>query len=129
MKLIVGLGNPGPKYQLTRHNIGFLFFDALVEFFDGQRRFKSEFKAETQKITIAGEPVIVCKPQTFMNLSGESVQPILKFYNMTLADLLVVPPPIAIQQSGSSAELPVSDQDPELEYRRNQHAWRRCGDH
>ena len=90
MKLIVGLGNPGPKYQLTRHNIGFLFIDALVEFFDNQRRYKNEFKAETQKFTIHGEPVIVCKPQTFMNLSGESVQPLLKFYNLTLNDLLVV---------------------------------------
>ncbi len=90
MKLIVGLGNPGPKYQLTRHNIGFLFIDALVETCEGQRRYKSEFKAETQKISIKGEPAIVCKPQTFMNLSGESVQPLLKFYNMTLNDLIVV---------------------------------------
>lgn len=89
MKLIVGLGNPGPKYQMTRHNVGFLFIDALVEVFEGQRSFKNEFKAETQKIKIAGEQVIVCKPQTFMNLSGESVQPILKFYNMSPADLLV----------------------------------------
>lgn len=90
MKLIVGLGNPGPKYAMTRHNIGFLFIDALVEVYEGQRKFKDEFKAETQKIKIAGEPVIVCKPQTFMNLSGESVQPLMKFYNLQLSDLLVV---------------------------------------
>jgi len=90
MKLIVGLGNPGAKYQLTRHNIGFLFIDALVETVAGNRSYKSEFKAETQKIKIGSEQVIVCKPQTFMNLSGESVQPLLKFYNMGLDDLLVV---------------------------------------
>jgi len=90
MKLIVGLGNPGPKYQITRHNIGFLFVDALVEVFAGSRSYKTEFKAETQKFKIGGEQVIVCKPQTFMNLSGESVQPLMKFYNLELSDLLVV---------------------------------------
>lgn len=90
MKLIVGLGNPGPKYQLTRHNIGFLLIDALVEVYDGQRRYKNEFKAETQKINIKGEQVLVCKPQTFMNLSGESVQPLLAFHKISPADLLVV---------------------------------------
>jgi PTH1 family peptidyl-tRNA hydrolase len=89
MKLIVGLGNPGPKYQLTRHNIGFLLIDALAEVFDNRRSYKSEFKAETQKIKIAGEPVMVCKPQTFMNLSGEAVQPLMKFYGLGLEDLLV----------------------------------------
>ncbi len=90
MKLIVGLGNPGTKYQLTRHNIGFLFIDALAEAFGGSRSFKSEFKAETQKIKIGAEQVLIMKPQTFMNLSGESVQPALSFYNMTVDDLLVV---------------------------------------
>lgn len=90
MKLIVGLGNPGPKYQLTRHNIGFLFVDALAEVFSGARAYKSEFKSETQKLKIGDEHVIVCKPQTFMNLSGEAVQPILKFYNLEMRDLLVV---------------------------------------
>jgi len=90
MKLIVGLGNPGPKYQLTRHNIGFLLVDALVEVTSGERRYKSEFKAETQKIQWAGESLLVCKPQTFMNLSGESVQPLMAFYGLELKDLLVV---------------------------------------
>lgn len=90
MKLIVGLGNPGPKYQLTRHNIGFLFIDALVESTGASRSYKSEFKAETLKIKLGSEQVVVCKPQTFMNLSGESVQPLLKFYNMSVDDLLVV---------------------------------------
>lgn len=90
MKLITGLGNPGPKYQLTRHNIGFLLIDALVESYGAGRSYKSEFKAETQKLKIGDEHVIVCKPQTFMNLSGEAVQPLLKFYNMDVGDLLVV---------------------------------------
>lgn len=90
MKLIVGLGNPGPKYALTRHNIGFILIDALVEVYEGQRRYKTEFKAETQKVKINGEPVLVCKPQTFMNLSGESVQPLMAFYDIKLEDILVI---------------------------------------
>lgn len=90
MKLIVGLGNPGPKYQITRHNVGFLFIDALVEGSGASRSYKNEFKAETQKISLEGESVLVCKPQTFMNLSGESVQPLMHFYGITPAELLVV---------------------------------------
>jgi PTH1 family peptidyl-tRNA hydrolase len=89
MKLIVGLGNPGLQYARTRHNIGFLLIDALVEGYEGQRRYKNEFRAETQKIKIAGEQVLVCKPQTFMNLSGEAVQPLMNFYDIKLEDILV----------------------------------------
>jgi PTH1 family peptidyl-tRNA hydrolase len=90
MKLIVGLGNPGPKYLMTRHNIGFLFIDAVAEAFGGQRQFKQEFNSETQKIKIHGEAVLLCKPQTFMNLSGEAVQAIMAFYNIPQSALLVV---------------------------------------
>ncbi|MGE4131708.1 MAG: aminoacyl-tRNA hydrolase [Bdellovibrionales bacterium] len=89
MKLIVGLGNPGPKYALTRHNIGFMMVDALATRHDSSP-FKNEFKAETKKIKMAEEPVILCKPQTFMNLSGEAIQPLMKFYNLELSDLLVI---------------------------------------
>ncbi len=86
MKLIVGLGNPGAKYLMTRHNIGFLFIDALA----GGGQFKNEFRADTLKVKIHGEPVLLCKPQTFMNLSGEAVQPLMKFYDIARDDLLVV---------------------------------------
>lgn len=90
MKLIVGLGNPGPKYALTRHNVGFLFIDLFARMkSESTPKFKSEFKAETVKVKVGGEQVILCKPQTFMNLSGESVQPLMKFYNLQPADLLV----------------------------------------
>ena len=90
MKLIVGLGNPGPKYQLTRHNVGFLFIDALVETSGASRQYRSEYKAQTQKIQLADQTVMVCKPQTFMNLSGESVQRLMHFYGIAPSDLLVV---------------------------------------
>jgi PTH1 family peptidyl-tRNA hydrolase len=89
MNLIVWLGNRGPKYQMTRLNVGFLFIDALAEVFGGGRKFKSEFKSETQKIKVGGDDVLLCKPQTFMNLSGEAVQPLMSFYNIALPDLLV----------------------------------------
>lgn len=90
MKLIVGLGNPGPKYLLTRHNVGFLFIDLFARMkSDSTPNFKSEFKAETARVKVGSEQVILCKPQTFMNLSGESVQPLMKFYNIEPQDLLV----------------------------------------
>ncbi len=90
MKLIVGLGNPGPKYVLTRHNIGFMIVDVLADAFGQPVHWKSEFKAETAKITIGRTPVLLCKPQTFMNLSGESVQPLVQMYKIPLQDILVI---------------------------------------
>lgn len=91
MKLVVGLGNPGPKYALTRHNIGFMVVDVLAAAAnDSSPRFKSESKAETLKIQLAGESVLLCKPQTFMNLSGEAVQALVHMYKIGLEDILVI---------------------------------------
>lgn len=89
MKLIVGLGNPGPKYTLTRHNVGFMLLDVIAQEFAPGSKWKSEFKAETMKLTWAGQQVLLVKPQTFMNLSGESVQPIVGMYKIALTDVLV----------------------------------------
>jgi PTH1 family peptidyl-tRNA hydrolase len=89
MKLIVGLGNPGPKYSLTRHNIGFMLADVLAAAFGQGLRWKSEFKAETMKIQLGRESVMLCKPQTFMNLSGEAVQGVANMYKIAMADILV----------------------------------------
>lgn len=88
MKLVVGLGNPGPKYSLTRHNVGFMLVDVMAQAFGGGH-WKSEFKAETMKISLAGSPVLLCKPQTFMNLSGESVQGLVNMYKIGLGEVLV----------------------------------------
>lgn len=92
MKLVVGLGNPGTKYALTRHNIGFIVADALLERLQSRASFKNEaqFKSVLQKLKWRDEDVIVCKPQTFMNLSGEAVQPLMQFFKITLPQLLVV---------------------------------------
>jgi len=90
MKLIVGLGNPGPKYALTRHNIGFLACDAFKEIHGDGSPWKSEHKAETAKIRLGSEQVLLVKPQTFMNLSGQSVVAIMGFYQIPKENLLVI---------------------------------------
>lgn len=85
MWLIAGLGNPGLKYQDTRHNLGFKALDILTE---GQD-WKSQNKALVSKGTFAGEQVLWVKPQTFMNLSGEAIQPLLSFYKIPPSKLIV----------------------------------------
>jgi peptidyl-tRNA hydrolase, PTH1 family len=77
MKLIVGLGNPGEEYEATRHNLGFMLVDRLFERAGG-RRFRSEMGARTAEVTLAGQRVLLVKPQTFMNLSGDAVKPLLE---------------------------------------------------
>ena len=89
MKLIVGLGNPGTKYALTRHNIGFIIVDALAQEL-GVTHFRDELKAKTAKTTLAGEPILLAKPQTFMNLSGDAVRPLMDFYKIEPVDLLIL---------------------------------------
>ena len=89
MKLIVGLGNPGAKYAGTRHNAGFSVIDELAK----RHNIKVDtvkHKALIGKGVINGEKVILAMPQTFMNLSGESVRAIMDFYKLTVDDLIVV---------------------------------------
>lgn len=90
MKLIVGLGNPGKKYESTWHNVGFLALDELAK--DGFDNFKEEkkFKALVSSGMIGSEKVLLVKPQTFMNNSGESVQAIAHFYKVSPEDVIVV---------------------------------------
>ncbi len=90
MKLLVGLGNPGSKYQFTRHNVGFMVIDALAEMAGARTTFREEMKALTLKVEIAGSPALLVKPQTYMNLSGESVQPLMGYYKIGISDLLVI---------------------------------------
>lgn len=90
MKLIVGLGNPGARYKNTRHNIGFIVLDKIAEVFADERGFKSELKSETQKIRVGAGTVLLCKPQTFMNKSGEAVQELVHKYKIPIEDVLVI---------------------------------------
>jgi PTH1 family peptidyl-tRNA hydrolase len=87
--MLLGLGNPGPKYDLTRHNIGFAWVDRLVEA-ENIGIWKTESKSLTRRFTLAGMPLLVGKPQAFMNLSGESAQSLLAFYKVSSKNLIVV---------------------------------------
>ncbi len=91
MKLIVGLGNPGDKYKNTRHNAGFMAVDFLAEHFGFEKFNKSDkHKCEIAKGTIGHEEVMLIKPQTFMNLSGQSVRSVLQFYKIPIEDFIVI---------------------------------------
>ena len=87
--LIVGLGNPGEKYENTRHNVGFQVVDTLAERQNAPIQ-KLKFKALTNLLTISWEKVLVMKPVTYMNLSGEAVRPAADFYKIPPERVLVI---------------------------------------
>ena len=88
MKLFVGLGNPGPKYAFNRHNIGFMALDRIAED-QGFGPWKSKFQAQITEGRLGTDKVILLKPQTFMNLSGQSVGEAMRFYKLTPSDVIV----------------------------------------
>ena len=90
MKIIVGLGNPGAQYANTPHSVGFEAVDAIAASVGATWEEKRQFKCLLARGTFAGQPVMLVKPQTYMNLSGESVAPVVKYHNSTAADLLVI---------------------------------------
>ena len=90
MKVVVGLGNPGAQYANTPHSVGFEVVDRIAESCGAAWEEKRQFKCLMAKANFAGQGVLLVKPQTFMNLSGESVAPVVKYHNATAADLLVV---------------------------------------
>jgi PTH1 family peptidyl-tRNA hydrolase len=89
LKLVVGLGNPGTEYARTRHNVGYLVADLLAERL-GARFQAGKFAAEVAEGRTGGERVLVMKPTTYMNHSGEAVGPALRFWKLGLEDLVVV---------------------------------------
>lgn len=89
MKLIVGLGNPGKEYENTRHNAGFMVVDEIASKLNMDFT-TSKFKGLLAKKNIQGETVLLLKPSTYMNLSGEAVYAVMNFYNIDVKDLLVI---------------------------------------
>lgn len=87
--IIAGLGNPGPKYQWTRHNAGFLFLDRIAHL-EGLSVSRKQFSGLTADWERKGKRLVLLKPQTFMNLSGRSVMQALQFYKLKPESLLVV---------------------------------------
>ena len=96
MYLIVGLGNPGRQYEATRHNMGFDVIDKLVEEYNVPQS-GVKFNAMYGKGRIEGQPVILMKPLSYMNLSGESIRPIMDFYKLDLSDILVIYDDISLE--------------------------------
>ena len=90
MKIIVGLGNPGAQYANTPHSVGFEAVDAIAAEIGAAWELKRQFNCMMAKGTFAGMQVMLVKPQTYMNLSGDSVAPVVKYHNATAADLLVI---------------------------------------
>ena len=86
MYLIVGLGNPGEEYRLTRHNVGFLILDRLIQRLQPSSISKKSFKGELYR----SGSIFLLKPLTYMNLSGESVQAVMHYYRIELQNLIVV---------------------------------------
>lgn len=89
LRVIVGLGNPGPKYTETRHNAGFWFIEEVARKYSATFRPDKKFHGEVAKISLEGKEIWLLKPGTFMNRSGLSVQSLLSFYRFTAEQLLV----------------------------------------
>jgi PTH1 family peptidyl-tRNA hydrolase len=90
VRLVVGLGNIGTRYAHTRHNIGFMVIDQLAKAHNATWKLETKLKAEVARFELEGQQVILAKPQTMMNLSGEAVQRLVQFYKLRPADVWVV---------------------------------------
>jgi PTH1 family peptidyl-tRNA hydrolase len=90
LKIIVGLGNPGPEHRLTRHNAGFWLVDALARSQNAQFRSHSRYQGEIAKVTLEGQELVLLKPQTYMNRSGLSVRSLMDYVKAPVGEILVV---------------------------------------
>ena len=95
-RLIVGLGNPGREYAETRHNVGFMVLDRMAATAGVLFRSERKWQAHFATVRVGGSEVWLCKPQTYMNLSGESVSAITGFYKIEPKDVLVVTDDLAL---------------------------------
>jgi PTH1 family peptidyl-tRNA hydrolase len=116
IQLIVGLGNPGPEYQHTRHNAGSWLVEFLAKTYNCPLKFESKFFGFTARITIAGQDVRLLIPNTFMNKSGQAVSAMANFYRIPLSGLLIafdeldLPPGIVkFKHAGSSSQNGIRD--------------------
>lgn len=90
MRIIVGLGNPDLKYLNTFHNMGFMAIDTFSERYNAKFSFNKKFNADCAEINVRGQKVLLVKPRTYMNLSGQAVLSVTDYYKVDLKDLLVV---------------------------------------
>lgn len=90
MKLIVGLGNPGIQYKETRHNVGFMFIEKIVDEYKGELKAVGKLKSQICLLKIDGVDVCLCRPLTYMNLSGEALRAVVNFYKIDINDILII---------------------------------------
>ena len=95
MKIVVGLGNPGSEYERTRHNVGFMAVDLFAQK-HGAMNFRVAHQSFLADVLVGGEKVLLLKPQTYMNLSGQAVASAMGYYKVGIEDLLVVVDDIAL---------------------------------
>ena len=88
MKIIVGLGNPGNEYAMTKHNVGFMLIDKIAKEIDAEN-WREDFNALISSAFVDGEKIFLVKPLTYMNNSGEAVRPIMDYYKIDVDDLIV----------------------------------------
>lgn len=89
IQLIVGLGNPGPQYEQTRHNAGFWFVEAIARHHGGSFKSENKFHGEACKVRVGGEELWLLKPMTFMNKSGQAIAALARFYKIPPEGILV----------------------------------------
>ena len=123
MQLFVGLGNPGAKYAQNRHNIGFMVVDEIAGD-HGFTPWKSQFQGQVSSGTLGSEKVLLLKPATFMNLSGQSVGEAMRFYKMTPEDVTVfhdeldlAPSKVRVKKSGGQRGPQRATLDPSAHWR------------
>ncbi len=95
-RLIVGLGNPGKEYELTRHNLGFLVVDALAKKIGAKFSVDKQARAQYAEVNLDGTKVILAKPETFMNLSGEAVASLMGRFKISACDVWVIHDDVAL---------------------------------
>lgn len=111
MKLILAQGNPGPQYEKTRHNVGFITLDSLAESLGGTWKLETKYRSLIAQVIIGGEKILLVKPQTFYNDTGLSARGLVDFYKLNPADdVLAIHDDLAlpfgtvrVRQSGSDA--------------------------
>jgi PTH1 family peptidyl-tRNA hydrolase len=110
IRLIVGLGNPGPEYEATRHNAGFWFVDAVADRFSARLAPERSYFGHAARVSVGGRPLWLLEPTTFMNLSGKSVAALARFFKIEPGEILVahdeldlLPGQVRMKQGGSHA--------------------------
>ena len=107
--LVVGLGNPGPRYETTRHNVGFLVADILADRIGSGFKVHKKSGAEVTTGRLGGRSVVLAKPRTSMNESGRQVGPLANFYSVAPADVITAPTAEDLESEGAGAVTETAD--------------------